>query len=54
MSSKPSDKMRLSVPYKAAWSRSRTRTVFVPLASIRKSLSASRPISLRPPATMIR
>jgi hypothetical protein len=34
MSSKPSDKMRLSVPNKAAWSRSRTRAVFVPLASI--------------------
>jgi hypothetical protein len=54
MSSRWSDRMRLSAPYRAAWSRSPTRTVVVPFGSMRKSANASRPISPRPPAMVIR
>jgi len=54
MSSRRSARMRLSAPYRAASSKSPTRTVLVPLGSIRKSANASRPISPRPPTMVIR
>ena len=54
MSSKRSVRMRLSAPYRAASSKSPTRSVLVPLGSMSKSPNASRPISPRPPAMVIR